>query len=323
MVKEELDFLLNRVSGTSHPPHISYMGKFQGEILLKVVVMVLWFYFVVLLNKGGASVSTMTFSEFCAVGQPSWFGCSSQAQYLKGLFSAAGITRNYSLDYLKAVYEGVTKKLNSNMKKHFPKPVDEGRIAAYYEKHVVSEYVDALVDAFAIPANLERNKSYLCIALARQVAAFINSTDDSAECVVAEAYEGAIIASATSHYEIAKRLYDGDDLYVDSRDRNHDVNCYQGFTHEWSIQNRGRCIWRGRKLVCVNPDSIKPQIATTVIEVPETKPYEYIKIATEANSRGIEGSYCVVWEMQDANGKNCFPESKMVFDFTINVTFTI
>ena len=48
LVKEDLDFLLNRVSGTSHPPHISYMGKFRGEILLTVVVMVLWFYFVVL-----------------------------------------------------------------------------------------------------------------------------------------------------------------------------------------------------------------------------------------------------------------------------------
>ena len=62
----------------------------------------------------------MTFSEFCGIGQPIWFRCSSQAQYLKGLFKAAGITRNYSDDYLKAVYEGKSKKLNSNMKKHFP-----------------------------------------------------------------------------------------------------------------------------------------------------------------------------------------------------------
>lgn len=268
-------------------------------------------------------MATMTFSEFCGIGQPTWFGCSSQAQYLKGLFSAAGITRSYSDDYLKAVYEGTSKKLNSNMKKHFPKPVDEARIADYYEKHIGTTYVEALIDAFAVPANLERNKTHLCVALARQVTAFINSRDDSAECVVAEAYEGAIVVGASTHYEITKRLYDGDDLYVDWQGRSHNVNCYQTFQHEWSIQNRGRCIWGGRKLVCVNPNGIKPQIATTTIEIPETKPYEYIKIATEANSRGIEGSYCSVWEMQDADGRNCFPDSRMVFDFTINVTFKI
>ena len=267
-------------------------------------------------------MAIMTFSEFCSVGQPTWFGCSSQARYLKGLFKAAGITRNYSDDYLKAVYEGRTKKLNSNMKKHFPKPVDETRIAAYYENHIASDYVAALIDAFAVPANLERNKTFLCVALARQVAAFINSKDDSAECIIPEAYENAIVAEVSSHYEINKRLYDGDDLYV-QHDRNHDVNCYQVFRHEWNIQNRGRCVWAGRKLVCVNQSGIKPQIATTVIEIPDTKPYEHIKITTEANSRGIEGSYSCVWEMQDSEGNNCFPDSRLVFDFTINVTFNI
>lgn len=138
-------------------------------------------------------MATMTFSEFCGVGQPMWFGCSSQAQYLKGLFKAAGITRDYSDDYLKAVYGGVSKKLNSNMKKHFPKPVDEARIAQYYEEHIASDSVDALIDAFAVPANLERKKSFLCTALARQVVAFINSKDENVECVIPEAYENAIV----------------------------------------------------------------------------------------------------------------------------------
>lgn len=96
------------------------------------------------------------------------------------MFNAAGITRNYSDDYLKAVYEGHTKKLNSNIKKHFPKPVDEARIAEYYEKHIVSDYVVAPIDAFAVPANLEGNKSILCIALARQVAAIAKMTTQNA-----------------------------------------------------------------------------------------------------------------------------------------------
>lgn len=134
----------------------------------------------------------MVFSEFCAVGQPNWFSCSSQAQYLKGLFRAAGITREYSDDYLKAVYSGTTKTLNGNMKKHFPKPVDESKIADYYEKHINDEFVVALCDAFAIPANLEKDKKLLSIAIARQIAAFIGSKDDTVDCIVAGAYENAV-----------------------------------------------------------------------------------------------------------------------------------
>ena len=263
----------------------------------------------------------MVFSEFCEVGQLNWFSCSSQAQYLKGLFRAAGITREYSDDYLKAVYSGTTKSLNSNMKKHFPKPVDESKIADYYEKHIKDEFVAALCDAFAIPANLEKNKKLLSIAMARQVAVFIGSKDDTVDCIVASAYENAVVSEAVARYEIPKRLYDGDDLWVEQCDRCHAVGCYQKFTHQWSIQNRGRCLWSGRKLVCTNQNEIKPQFAPLTIDIPETKPQEFIKITTGADSRGIEGSYNCVWEMQDSNGNNCFPDSRLVFDFTISVTF--
>lgn len=265
----------------------------------------------------------MIFSEFCGVGQPSWFSCSSQAQYLKGLFKAAGITRDYSDDYLKAVYSGKTKSLNANMKKHFPKPVDEGKIADYYEKHIQDENVVALCDAFAIPANLERTKKTISIAMARQVTAFISSKEDTVDCVIVSAYENAIIMESAAHYEIPKRLYEGDDLWVEQHDKRHEVGCYQKFTHQWSIQNRGQCLWSGRKLICVNQNEIKPQFTLLVIDIPETRPLEFIKIATEANSRGIEGTYDCLWEMQDSNGNNCFPNSRFVFDFTVNVTFKI
>ena len=179
----------------------------------------------------------MVFSEFCEVGQLNWFSCSSQAQYLKGLFRAAGITREYSDDYLKAVYSGTTKSLNSNMKKHFPKPVDESKIADYYEKHIKDEFVAALCDAFAIPANLEKNKKLLSIAMARQVAVFIGSKDDTVDCIVASAYENAVVSEAVARYEIPKRLYDGDDLWVEQYDRCHAVGCYQKFTHQYGTTN--------------------------------------------------------------------------------------
>lgn len=209
------------------------------------------------------------------------------------------------------------------MKKHFPKPVDEAKIADYYESHIKAENVVALCDAFAIPANLEKSKKFLSIAMARQVAAFIGNKEDNIDCIVADAYESAVVTEAAAHYKIPKRLYEGDDLWVEQRDKCHEVGCYQKFVHQWSIQNRGKCLWSGRKLVCINQKEIKPQITALVIDIPETKPLEFIKITTEANSRGIEGSYNCVWEMQDSNGNNCFPDSRFVFDFTVNVTFKI
>ena len=166
----------------------------------------------------------MVFSDFCSMTQPTWFGCSSQAHYLKTLFKSASITREYSDDYLKLVYSG-KKPFSSNMKKHFPKPVDETKIATYFESHIQTDKVDTLIDVFAVPANLERNKKYLCVALAQQVAIFIRSKDEDVDCIVVRAYETAIVTEASSHYEIPKRLYDGDDLYVDQKDKRHEVGC--------------------------------------------------------------------------------------------------
>lgn len=270
-------------------------------------------------SKGGEA---MFFSEFCDMIQPTWLGCSSQAQYLKGLFNAASINRVYSDEHLRAIYSG-KKPFNSNMKKCFPRPVDEVKIASYFESHIQADKVDTLIDAFAVPMNLERNKTYLCVALAKQVATFIRCKDEDADCIIVAAYKTAIITEASAHYEIPKRLYACDDLYVDQKDKRHEVGCYQRFRHEWSIQNRGQCLWSGRKLVCVNQSAIKPQFGSLTIDIPNAKPYEFIKIATEVDSRGIEGSYSCVWEMQDSEGNNCFPDSRLVFDFTINVTFKI
>lgn len=50
---------------------------------------------------------------------------------------------------------------------------------------------------FAVPVNLERNKTHLCIALAKQVATFIRSKDEDADCIVVAAYETAIITEAS------------------------------------------------------------------------------------------------------------------------------
>ena len=89
----------------------------------------------------------------------------------------------------------------------------------------------------------------------------------------------------------------------------------------WSIQNRGNQEWHGRKLVLVNADEIYPEIMQTVIPIPDTRPNETIKIATDINAGGFEGKVDCKWEMQDADGENCFPNYTWDFNIQICVTF--
>lgn len=100
----------------------------------------------------------LDFSGFCKLTKPQYFGYNNQSWYLKELFKAAGICRNYSDDYLKAVFNG-TKPFSSNMKRYFPHPVRIDSIAAFFEKHLQSESVKLLADAFGIPADEEKNRN--------------------------------------------------------------------------------------------------------------------------------------------------------------------
>lgn len=51
------------------------------------------------------------------------------------------------------------------------------------------------------------------------------------------------------------------------------------------------------------------------------RPGEHIKIATDIDARGFEGEYECRWEMQDANGENCFPNKRWDFNIRIHVAF--
>ena len=46
-----------------------------------------------------------------------------------------------------------------------------------------------------------------------------------------------------------------------------------------------------------------------------------LKIATDINAGGFEGKFDCKWEMQDANGENCFPNYTWDFNIQISVTF--
>ena len=93
------------------------------------------------------------------------------------------------------------------------------------------------------------------------------------------------------------------------------------YRHLDNQRNQGTCEWHDRKLVLVNQTETHPRPAQTVIPVPDTGPGEFTKIATDIDARGFEGNFDCKWEMQDADGENCFPNKRWDFNIRIQVTF--
>ena len=261
----------------------------------------------------------MIFQQFCETVKASYFGYN-QVTYLECLFKAAGLMRNYSESYLASVSNG-TKPFSSNMKKQFKKPVNSEPIAAFYEKELEDEYVDVLVDAFDIPTSIERNKKYIAGALAKQIKVFIESNEEDVPVVIPEEYENQRIKKETAHYEIGKSLYEGDSVWVENSGKINTVGFYNVFTYTWVIHNYGNVYWRNRKLVFVNADDkdMAPKAAVIEIPIPDTAPYGIVKISTDFDARGDENKYECRWEMQNSEGKNCFPNSRYIFDVIIDV----
>ncbi len=262
----------------------------------------------------------MNFSEFCGMMSPKNFGYDSQASFLKALFKAASIGRDYSGDYLKLLYKGL-KPFSSNIKRHFPRPLNEAAVAEFLKKHFKEEFLASQCDICGIPADWEKNVVYLTSALASQFCAFIRSEEEDIENHVPDAYLAAKMRQETQDYHIDEVLYDGDNVWVEEPYKKHAVNCYECFPHIWVLHNTGKTAWYKRRLVCVNADAIAPRISDTAISLPDVLPNKYIKITTNIEARGCEGHYVSQWEMRDSSDSNCFPHARNVFDITIDVTF--
>ena len=199
--------------------------------------------------------------------------------------------------------------------------MDLGPLTAFFLMHLKDEYVEPLIDAIGVPSSIERKKEYVSAALAEQVKAFIESKAEDAPMVLVEAYNRQRITGIQSGYQIPQVLYAGDNVWVEPGGNKHDVGCYETIHHEWVIHNYGKAIWTGRSLVLANQAEIRPKFSLTKLDIPDVMPGGIIKIAVDISANGFEGSFNCKWEMQDSEGKNCFPNSRYVFDVVVNVSF--
>ena len=149
----------------------------------------------------------------------------------------------------------------------------------------------------------------------------MDSTEEDVEDIVALEYQDAKSNNekATENITI-KPLYIGDSVNV-FHDRKHEIQSYDKILHTWELYNSGKIKWAGRKLVYMRKPKDRPEANPSVIDVPEVEPGKNIKITTTFDGRGFDGITNCIWEMQDADGQNCFPQRESLFSVTIDAKY--
>ena len=211
--------------------------------------------------------------------------------------------------------------LTPDMKASFPNPMNVDELTNFLEANLNLGKVRECMNSFGVPASYKENKRYLARALAVQFQMFvIHDVDDVDNAIICE-YQRQMLGVEDEPNKIFGPLISGDDVWVEDKDRNHKVKIYDTFKHTWVIHNSGHKYWYGRKLVFVNSADVRPSVSEIQIEIPETAPGGITKITTSFLARGIEGKFNCIWEMQDPDGNNCFPNHRWIFNVSIETFY--
>lgn len=258
----------------------------------------------------------MNLSRLCKGVSPYCKKIKSQKAFVKEMFKAAG--NGYISDsYAKQLYSG-RKPFTDELKSGFGSTDRTQELITFFEENITDE--EGVIVDFGIPEKTDCNKKALCVALTRQMQELINGTDD-VDDILAMTYE----AEKTNNSEeitgaLPQPLYMGDSINT-FYNRTHVIQSYEKVVHQWEIINTGKLVWTGRKLVYMRGNKDRPEANPSVIELPDIKPNQSIKITTTIDGRGFDGiTYCK-WEMQDADGQNCFPKRDTIFSVTIDAKY--
>ena len=214
------------------------------------------------------------------------------------------------------------RSLLPEMKESFPKPIEIKQLSLFIENNLKAEKLRDCMSHFGVPVNFEENKSYLSKVLATQFQIFVDSDNEDVENVIPIEYEKINRGISNSEETRYGALYKGDDCWVEEQNKDHNVHCYEKFTHEWIIHNSRTINWSGRKLVFKNSNEVKPRAMYTEIQIPDVESKKYIKIATEFDVRSFEGKFICEWEMRDSQDNVCFTFNSR-FDVIINVSYKL
>lgn len=272
---------------------------------------------------------TINFSQYCKNIYPYCQQISSQGLFVSKLFVTGGssyFSASITADkeYQKKLYNG-SKPLTQKLKDSFPANIQLDALVGLFEKHLIDDQVRQAMTAFAIPVSLEPAKSIFSRALALQFRCLVKNENSDVDDIVAMEYQKLLTEPVDEKPQSVAPLYPGDGAFVLEflPARIYLKKCYEQFDHTWVIRNTGNQTWHGRKIVFVNHAAVRPRTETNCIVIPDVAPGKDIKITTSFDTRGFEGRYECLWEMQDSEGNDCYPNNKRLFNVTIDSKFEI
>ena len=222
----------------------------------------------------------------------------------------------------RKLYDG-SRTMSPELKDSFS-PFNVDGLTAFFSENIKDAQLNSLAAAFGIPPTLDLSKQPLCSALSFQLKAFVDSSDEEADDIVALEYQKMLSASQPEdkkEYRPTTALYKDDQVYLRTTYKpTYDVKLYEKFTHTWSFENMGTQTWRMRRLYFSNHDTARPRAKTPYIDIPETPPLKGVVLSVEMDARGFEERTECRWIMVDSENNDCFPNSGY-FSFFVNARY--
>ena len=264
----------------------------------------------------------MVLANFCKGIYPACPAFTNHEGFIDGLCDAAGRKLTISVSYKRNLFGG-SKPFVQSQKMDLRGHDNQKALEDFFYQNIADAKVMDVLLAFSVPEKNEPNKKALSAALALQMKALIDCSDDEeADDLIISAYQEAKAAPTDEETLISafKPLYQGDDVYVGTNPT-YKIGSHDTVPHTWSIMNVGKVAWIGRKLVYRRGPKDRPEAIPSEIPIPTVKPQENIKITTTFDGRGFDGVFHCFWEMQDSDGENCFPKRDSLFSVTIDAKF--
>ena len=271
-------------------------------------------------------VICIDFAHFCKGIYGSVEGVANQDSFVAEVFKVAGSSYAFTKkgaystsNYGAKLFNG-GKPLSKKHRDSFPNPINTTGLAMFLSENIKKASVRTVMNYFTIPTDADINVLALARALADQLQIIIHEPDSNAD-IIATNYQQYLTEPETGGPAFHKPLYDGDTFWNETApaDRRHVVDFYEHFTHTWKLLNSGKVAWTGRRLICVNENSITPCAMQQSIDIPETAPNGRATVSVEFDARGDEKTFESQWVMVDKNNKECYPNYSSPFNVTIVV----
>lgn len=264
----------------------------------------------------------MNLKDLCTGVKPSCPKLKSREKFIKGLLTAAGSAPSISDGYMRLLCNGgkpfiVALKAPNREKDNLQSLMD------FFMTEIADAKTGDVLMAFGIPEKEIPNKKALSVALAKQMKALIDDDNYDVDEIVILEYQRAKEDDSPEKVDMGMQpLYPGDSAYVQLLpNQTYKTDCYGMVQHTWSIQNKGKIKWIGRKLIYVRGPKDRPEATPAEISIPDVEPNGFVKLSTTIKARGFDGITRCIWEMQDSDGKNCFPKRESLFCVTIDAKF--